>query len=118
NQHELHLPDFFGTEIDKVGATADNGSAAPGAIHGDHGDDATAAVDNDDLIANNEILVVTEFRTNVDDRRGHRNNSDARWYNRANRHAEVHVVDARNVRPGKHGLPDTLPLLDAEVDPA
>jgi hypothetical protein len=119
NQHALHFADFIRAEIDdnlRAAATADRRPAAAGRFDRDHGRDAAPIVNDDDLIAHDEVLMPAEFRTDFHDlwRNGH--DPHARRNDGADRNAEVDAIDARHVGSGEHGIPDAGALVDGEID--
>jgi hypothetical protein len=72
------------------------------------------AVNDDDLIADDEILVSAPLRIDFDERRGHVHNAHTRRHNGPDAQREVDVVHARYVAAGEDGLLDPRALLRAE----
>jgi hypothetical protein len=74
------------------------------------------AVNDDDLVAYDEILVSAPLRIDFDQRCGHINNAHARRHNGPDAQREVDVVHARYVAASEDGLLDPRALLRAERD--
>src|SRR5262245_176916 len=76
------------------------------------------AVDDDDLIAHDEVEVSTPFRMDLYEHRRHFDHAHAGRHDRADAQGEVDVVDARRIAAGQHRLPDLGALLGRQVDRA
>ena len=69
------------------------------------------AVDDDDLIANDEIHVPAPLGIDFNERRGNRYNPDAGWHRGAGAEREVDVTSPRHIPAGQDRLSDLSPLL-------
>ncbi|HET9816195.1 MAG TPA: hypothetical protein VFQ33_10565 [Xanthobacteraceae bacterium] len=74
-----------------------------------------AAVDDDDLITNDEIHVPAPLGIDFNERRGNRYNPDAGWHRGAGAEREVDVINPRHISAGQDRLPDLRPLLRCQV---
>ena len=81
----------------------------------DDRDDPVAAVDDDDLITNDEIHVPAPLGIDFNERRGNRYNPDAGWHRGAGAEREVDVINPRHIFAGQDRLPDLRPLLRCQV---
>ena len=77
-----------------------------------HRDDSVTAIDDDDLVVDNEVHVSTPFRVDLDQGGGHCDNAYARRYCRPNADVEVDVGGARTL--GDHGVVDRRALLSGQ----
>jgi hypothetical protein len=81
----------------------------------DDRDDPVAAVDDDDLITNDEIHMPAPLGIDFNERRGNRYNPDAGWHRGAGAEREVDVINPRHISAGQDRLPDLRPLLRCQV---
>jgi hypothetical protein len=81
----------------------------------DDRDDPVAAVDDDDLITNDEIHVPAPLGIDFNERRRNRYNPDAGWHRGAGAEREVDVINPRHIFAGQDRLPDLRPLLRCQV---
>jgi len=81
----------------------------------DDRDDPVAAVDDDDLITNDEIHVPAPLGIDFNERRGNCYNPDAGWHRGAGAEREVDVINPRHIFAGQDRLPDLRPLLRCQV---
>jgi len=81
----------------------------------DDRDDPVAAVDDDDLITNDEIHVPAPLGIDFNERRGNRYNPDAGWHRGAGAEREVDAINPRHISAGQDRLPDLRPLLRCQV---
>jgi hypothetical protein len=81
----------------------------------DDRDDPVAAIDDDDLITNDEIHVPAPLGIDFNERRGNRYNPDAGWHRGAGAEREVDVINPRHISAGQDRLPDLRPLLRCQV---
>ena len=81
----------------------------------DDRDDPVASVDDDDLIANDEIHVPAPLGIDFNERRGNRYNPDAGWHRGAGAEREVDAINPRHISAGQDRLPDLRPLLRCQV---
>jgi len=120
DQQHLNLPDLLRVQIE-CGSAHRRTAATAGAelrtrrAGRDHRDHFTAVVHDDDLIANHEVLVPAPRRIDLDQGRRNGDESNARGHHGANCDREVHVIDARHIAPGEHGLLNPGPLLGREI---
>ncbi len=98
-----------GKEKGAATKTAPRGRAA---LNRKHRDDSVTAIDDDDLVVDNEVHVSTPFRVDLDQGGGHRDNAYARRYCRPNADVEVDVGGARTL--GDHGVADRRALLSGQ----
>ncbi len=76
------------------------------------------AVDDDDLITNDEIHVPAPLGIDFNERRGNRYNPDAGWHRGAGAEREVDVINPRHIPAGQDRLSDLGSLLRCQVDAA
>jgi hypothetical protein len=76
------------------------------------------AINDDDLIADDEVHVPAPLGMDLDERRGNRHHSHVTWHGGANADGEVDVVDARHIAAGQHRLPNLRALLRGQADAA
>jgi hypothetical protein len=81
----------------------------------DDRDDPVAAVDDDDLITNDEIHMPAPLGIDFNERRGNRYNPDAGWHRGAGAEREVDAINPRHVPAGQDRLSDLSPLLRCQV---
>jgi len=81
----------------------------------DDRDDPVAAVNDDDLITNDEIHVPAPLGIDFNERRGNCYNPDAGWHRGAGAEREVDVINPRHIFAGQDRLPDLRPLLRCQV---
>lgn len=81
----------------------------------DDRDDPVAAIDDDDLITNDEIHVPAPLGIDFNERRGNCYNPDAGWHRGAGTEREVDVINPRHISAGQDRLPDLRPLLRCQV---
>jgi hypothetical protein len=81
----------------------------------DDRDDPVVAVDDDDLITNDEIHVPAPLGIDFNERRGNRYNPDAGWHRGAGAEREVDAINSRHVPAGQDRLSDLSPLLRCQV---
>jgi hypothetical protein len=81
----------------------------------DDRDDPVAAVDDDDLITNDEIHVPAPLGIDFNERRGNCYNPDAGWHRGAGAEREVDAINPRHISAGQDRLPDLRPLLRCQV---
>jgi hypothetical protein len=117
DQHKLHLANLVRAEVNGniTAAAANHRAATTRSIGRDHRHNATPIIQDDDLVTHDEVLVATEFRTDLHDSVRDRHNSHPRRNDRADCEIEVDAGHTRNVRSGKHALPDASALLDIEL---
>jgi hypothetical protein len=117
DQHKLHLPNLVRAQVNGniTAAAANHRAAAARRIDRDHRHNATPIIQDDDLVAHDEVLVATKFRTDLHDGVGDRHHSHPRRNDGADCEIEVDAGHTRNVRSGKHALPDAGALLDIEL---
>jgi hypothetical protein len=77
----------------------------------DDRDDPVVAINDDDLIADDEVHVPAPLGMDLDERRGNRHHMHVTWHGGANAHGEVDVVDPRYIAAGQHRLPNLRALL-------
>ena len=73
------------------------------------------AVNDDDLITNNEVHVPAPLGMDLDERRGNLHHSHARWHRSADADREVDVINPRHIPAGQDRLSDLRPLLRCQV---
>jgi len=78
-------------------------------------DDPVVAVNDDDLITNNEVHVPAPLGMDLDERRGDLHHSHARWHRSADADREVDVINPRHIPAGQDRLSDLRPLLRCQV---
>jgi len=78
-------------------------------------DDPVVAVNDDDLITNNEVHVPAPLGMDLDERRGNLHHSHARWHRSADADREVDVINPRHIPAGQDRLSDLRPLLRCQV---
>ena len=78
-------------------------------------DDPVIAVDDDDLITNDEIHMPAPLGIDFNERRGNRYNPDAGWHRGAGAEREVDAINPRHVPAGQDRLSDLSPLLRCQV---
>jgi hypothetical protein len=81
----------------------------------DDRDDPVVAVDDDDLITNNEIHVPAPLGMDLDERRGNLHDSHTRWHRSADADREVDVINPGHIPAGQDRLSDLRPLLRCQV---
>jgi hypothetical protein len=81
-------------------------------------DDPVVAVNDDDLITNDEVHVPAPLGVDLDERRGNLHHPHAGWHRSAGAEGEVDVINPRHVPAGQDGLSDLGPLLCCQVDAA
>ena len=81
----------------------------------DDRDDPVVAVDDDDLITNDEIHVPAPLGIDFNERRGNLYNPDAGWHRGAGAEREVDVISPRHISAGQDRLSDLRPLLRCQV---
>lgn len=81
-------------------------------------DDPVVAVNDDDLITNNEVHVPAPLGMDFDERRGNLYHPDASWHRGANADGEVDVVYPRHIPAGQDCLSNLRALLRCQVDAA
>jgi len=79
------------------------------------GDDPVVAVNDDDLITNDEIHVPAPLGIDFNERRGNCYNPDAGWHRGAGAEREVDVINPRHIFAGQDRLHDLRPLLRCQV---
>jgi hypothetical protein len=84
----------------------------------DDRDDPVVAINDDDLIADDEVHVPAPLGMDLDERRGNRHHMHVTWHGGANADGEVDVVDARHIAAGQHRLPNLRALLRGQADAA
>jgi hypothetical protein len=84
----------------------------------DDRDDPVVAVDDDDLITNDEVHVPAPLGVDLDERRGNRHHPHAGWHCGAGAEGEVDVIDPRHIAPGQDRLSDLRALLRCQVHAA
>jgi hypothetical protein len=84
----------------------------------DDRDDPVVAVDDDDLITNDEVHVPAPLGVDLDERRGNRHHPHAIWHCGAGAEGEVDVIDPRHIAPGQDRLSDLCALLRCQVHAA
>ena len=72
--------------------------------------DPVVAVDDDDLIANDEVHVPAPLGMDFDERRGNLYHPDASWHRGADADGEVDVVNPRHIPAGQDHLSDLSPI--------
>ena len=73
------------------------------------------AVDDDDLITNDEIHVPAPLGIDFNERRGNRYNPHAGWHRGAGAESEVDVINPRHIPAGQDRRSDLGPLLRCQV---
>jgi hypothetical protein len=84
----------------------------------DDRDDPVVAVDDDDLITNDEVHVPAPLGVDLDERRGNRHHPHAGWHRGADADGEVDVIDPRYIPAGQDRLSDLRALLRCQVHAA
>jgi hypothetical protein len=84
----------------------------------DDRDDPVVAVDDDDLITNDEVHVPAPLGVDLDECRGNRHHPHAGWHCGAGAEGEVDVIDPRHIAPGQDRLSDLRALLRCQVHAA
>jgi hypothetical protein len=69
------------------------------------------AVNDDDLITNDEVHVPAPLGVDLDERRGNRHHPHAGWHCGAGAEGEVDVIDPRHIAPGQDRPSDLRALL-------
>jgi hypothetical protein len=81
----------------------------------DDRNDPVVAVDDDDLIANDEVHVPAPLGMDFDERGGNLHHPNAGWHCGADAEGEVDVIDPRRVPAGQDSLSDLRALLRCQV---
>jgi hypothetical protein len=81
----------------------------------DDRNDPVVAVDDDDLIANDEVHVPAPLGMDFDERGGNLHHPNAGWHCGADAEGEVDVIDPRRVPAGQDRLSDLRALLRCQV---
>src|SRR5919201_1762700 len=81
-------------------------------------DDPVVAINDDDLIADDEVHVPAPLGMDLDERRGNRHHMHVTWHGGANADGEVDVVGARHIAAGQHRLPNLRALLRGQAGAA
>jgi len=120
DQHHLNLPDLLRVQIERGSAHRRTAATAGAELRTrragrDHRDHFTAVVHDDDLIAHHEVLVPAPRRIDLDQGGRNGDGPNARRHHGASCDREVHVIDARYVAAGEHGLLNPGPLLGGQV---
>jgi hypothetical protein len=76
------------------------------------------AINDYDLIADDEVPVPAPLGMDLDERRGNLHHMHVTWHGGANADGEVDVVDARHIAAGQHRLPNLRALLRGQADAA
>jgi hypothetical protein len=84
----------------------------------DNRDDPVVAVDDDDLITNDEVHITAPFGIDLDEQRGNRHHTDAGRNGGADAQREVDVGGTRCIAAGQDRLSDLGALLRRQVDAA
>jgi hypothetical protein len=84
----------------------------------DDRDDPVVAVDDDDLVTNDEIHVPAPLGMDFNERRGNLYNPDAGWHRGASPEREVDVINPRHIPASQDRLFDLRPLLCCQVHAA
>ena len=84
----------------------------------DDRDDPVVAINDDDLIADDEVHVPAPLGVDSDERRGNRHHMHVKWHVGANADGEVDVIDPRYIAAGQHRLPNLRALLRGQADAA
>ena len=84
----------------------------------DDRDDPVVAINDDDLIADDEVHVPAPLGMDLDERRGNRHHMHVTWHGGANADGEVDVVGARHIAAGQHRLPNLRALLHGQAGAA
>src|SRR5262249_22143867 len=86
----------------------------PSQLDINHSNDPMTPVDDDDLIADNEIEIAAPCRMIFDDHFGNRGDVDALGHHGSGREREIDIADPRNAAPFEHGLANARSLLGGE----
>src|SRR5215470_11643331 len=78
------------------------------------GDDPVIAVDDDDLVTDDEVHVAAPLRMNLDQRAGNLDHAHAGRHCCTDREREIDVIGTRHVAAGQHRLPDPSALLGCQ----
>jgi hypothetical protein len=81
-------------------------------------DDPVVAVNDDDLITNDEVHVPAPLGMDLDERRGNLHHPHAGWHRGADADSEVGVINPRHIPAGQDCLSDLRALLRCQVDAA
>jgi len=84
----------------------------------DDRDDPVVAIDDDDLITNDEVQVPAPLRMDLDERRGNLHHPHAGWHAGADAQGEVDVIDPRHIPAGQDRLSDLRALLRRQIHAA
>ena len=76
------------------------------------------AIDDDDLITNDEVQVPAPLRMDLDERRGNLHHPHAGWHAGADAQGEVDVIDPRHIPAGQDRLSDLRALLRRQIHAA
>ena len=117
-QHDLHLADLLLSQVQCArsrSAAAELCSSAAGRPDWYDRDDLAAAVDDDDVVSYDEVLVSAPLRIDFDQRGRHVEHAHARRHDRSNAHSEIDVIHARYVAGGENGLLNLRALLRGQV---
>ena len=82
----------------------------------DDRDDPVVAINDDDLIADDEVHVPAPLGMNPDEWRGNRHHPHAGWHRGADADGEVDVLDPRHIPAGQDFFPNLRPLLRGQAD--
>src|SRR6266516_4348888 len=84
----------------------------------DDRDDPVVAVDDDDLIADDEVHVPAPLGIDLDEGWGNRHHADAGRHGCADAQGKINVVDPRHIAAGQHRLPNLRALFRRQVGTA
>ena len=84
----------------------------------DDRDDPVVAVDDDDLIAHDEVHVPAPLGIDLDEGWGNRHHADAGRHGCADAQGKINVVDPRHIAAGQHRLPNLRALFRRQVGTA
>jgi hypothetical protein len=76
------------------------------------------AINDDDLITNDEVHVPAPLGMDLDECRGNLHHAHAGWHRGAHANGEVDVISPRHIPTGQNRLSDLGPLLACQVDAA
>jgi hypothetical protein len=76
------------------------------------------AINDDDLIADDEVHVPAPLGMNLDERRGNRHHTHVPWHGGANVDGEVDVIDPRYIAADEDRFPNLRALLRGQADAA
>jgi hypothetical protein len=115
-EHGLDLPDLIRAQVQRGRSASSKARAAGTDRHDRH--DLTAMVDNDDVVAYDEVLVSTPRRIDLDERRGDVDHSHARRDQCSDAQREVDIIHPRHVSAGEDCLLNLRALLRGQVHAA